>query len=194
MTVVQFYENVGKANGTRDPLDVYETPGYVTRILLEHVDLDGPVLEPAEGSGRISRILRDTGLGLEVVGQDIRTGHDFMAYEGPWEGDIVTNPPYRDGLAQAFTEHALAVAEGRVAMLLKSGFLWADCRRKLFWQNPPELILIIPDRVLFVQRDGTPISGQVHSHEWLVWPKREDRGPDVTTRMEWSRDLRELEI
>ncbi len=185
----QFYTNTGNTTGKRDNLDVYETPGYITRTLLEHVDFEGPVLEPADGSGRVSRVLEATG--LQVQGQDIRTGHDFRDYSGPWQGNIITNPPYMDNLAQIFTEHALSVAEGRVAMLLRSGFLWADCRRELFRGNPPELILIIPDRILFIKRDGNPIPGQAHSHEWLIWPRKECRGPKVTTRVEWARDLRE---
>ena len=196
-----FYANVGRTKGTRDPLDVYETPGYVTRSLLTHCRFRGPVLEPAAGSGRISAELRVAG--LEVEERDIRTtGDDFLEAQETWHGDVITNPPYAKGLAKAFVERALRVADGRVAMLLRSGFLWSDDRRELFRSCPPELALVMPDRILFIKRDGDPISGQAHSHMWLVWPERELREDPRSyarragvqfgeTHIEWVKDLRD---
>ena len=183
----QFYSNVGASNGTRDPLDVYETPGYVTRTLLRHVRLCGPVLEPAQASGKISRVLRAAG--FDVEGRDIRSGQDFLEECGTWRGDLVTNPPYKDALA--FVEKSLEVADGQVALLMRSGFLWSDNRRTLFSTNPPELVLVMPDRIMFIKRDGTPIDGQAHSHAWLTWPSRALRQPGLITRLEWAEDLRD---
>lgn len=160
----------------RRRLDDYETPEDKTVYLTDAVKFHGPILEPACGSGRMVRALRDE-LGVSVVGYDIKLvkSHDFFKRVKRWRGDIVTNPPYRDGLAERFTRHALKLADGRVAMLMQSGFLWGDKRATgLYADCPPEKVIVIPERIYFFAA-GKPITSQFFNHAWLVWPERKKR-------------------
>ena len=81
--------------------------------------------------------------GYEVVSRDlVDRGYgevaDFLAIDNlAWDGDIVTNPPYK--FAQQFVEKALnIIPKGKkVAMFLKLTFLEGKARRALFRSSPP---------------------------------------------------------
>jgi SAM-dependent methyltransferase len=175
----------------RRKLDDYETPEEVTATLTDVIggQLDGfrgPILEPACGTGRLARGLRKL-TGKEVTGFDIKRGHDFLKRVEPWKGDIVTNPPYRDGLAEKFCRHALKLASGRVAMLVQSGFVWGGKRaRGLYTEFRPEAVIVIPDRVYFIVPGEGAIDSQFFTHCWIVWPERRHRGRNGhETRIFW---------
>lgn len=90
------------------------------------------VLEAA-GYDVVSRDLVDRGYG-EVS--------DFLAIDNlAWDGNIVTNPPYK--YAQQFVEKALnIIPKGKkVAMFLKLTFLEGKARRALFRSTPPHSCL-----------------------------------------------------
>ena len=80
--------------------------------------------------------------GYEVVSRDlVDRGYgevaDFLAIDNlAWDGNIVTNPPYK--FAQQFVEKALSIIpEGKkVAMFLKLTFLEGKARRALFRSSP----------------------------------------------------------
>jgi SAM-dependent methyltransferase len=146
----------------RRRLDDYETPDSVTQRCLARVKFRGPILEPACGSGRMVRVLKAAG--YKVTGSDIKEGHDFLKRAKDWDGDIVSNPPYRDGLAEMFVRHALELATGQVAMLLQSGFIWGDKRGSgLYREFKPAHVIVIPERIYFLV-NGKPIPSQFFSH------------------------------
>ena len=88
----------------------------------------------------MSRVLEAAG--CEVVSRDlVDRGYgevaDFLAIDNlEWDGNIVTNPPYK--YAQEFVEKALSIIpEGKkVAMFLKLTFLEGKARRSLFRSAP----------------------------------------------------------
>ena len=164
-----FYANIGGSDGIRDPVDRYETPDSVTRALARRVHLPHNIREPACGTGRMARVL--AGLGYDMHATDIvEDGVDFLEDDRPVDA-VVTNPPYRDGLAEAFVAHALGVTRGgTVAMLLRLGFLTSQGRhRRLFVDRPPSALIVIAPRIIFFKADGGRISGQAHDHAWMVW-------------------------
>lgn len=175
----------------RRKLDDYETPEDKTAYLVDALKFKGPVLECAAGSGRMARALAQFGK-LKVTRADIKTGQNFLKRTVKWNGDIITNPPYRDGLADAFVRHALKLADGRVAMLMETKFLHGDKRASaLYHDTPPEMILIVPERIYFFEGSGKnakPIPAQFFNHVWLVWPDRKtrQRGGYVTKTV-WAR-------
>ncbi len=166
--VGNFYANIGKSKGIRDPVDRYETPDSVTRALARRVELPLCVREPACGTGRMARAL--AGLDHDVHATDIvEHGADFLEDDDPADC-VVTNPPYRDRLAERFVAHALDVCDGPVAMLLRLGFLTSQGRhRRLLGARPPARLIVISRRILFFKADGSRISGQAHDHAWMVW-------------------------
>lgn len=70
-----------------------------------------------------------------------KSGVDFLKCTTPFNGDIITNPPYK--YAQEFVEHALELIPNghKVAMFLKLTFLESKNRRSLFESNPPVLYM-----------------------------------------------------
>jgi hypothetical protein len=158
-----------EGNAERLEHDEYETTDPVIDLLLKHVKFSGPVLEPACGSGRIVRRLALQGLKGEA--SDIRLGQDFLERREPWTGDIITNPPYHDGMADAFVARALALASGKVAMLLQAGFMFGDERtRELYERFPPVLVIAVPWRVRFyIGASDNVIRSQAYNHCWFIW-------------------------
>jgi hypothetical protein len=59
--------------------DRYETEAWVTEVWLPHLPAisdDVPIWEPACGSGKMAKVLRDAG--YAVFASDIETGTDFL--------------------------------------------------------------------------------------------------------------------
>src|SRR5262249_25513384 len=114
-------DQYGRMDHPRHAADLYETSPDAVEMLLRHVPLQGPVLEPSAGRGAIVRELRKSG--LEVHASDlhdhqaepalgIETGMDFLSMSST-SGcrSIVMNPPFRD--ADAHVRHALHLLPGR---------------------------------------------------------------------------------
>ncbi len=164
-----FHANTANASGVRDPVDRYETPDSVTRALMRRVDLPDSIREPACGTGRITRVLEDA-LHTVVASDIVEHGIDFTQESNSrgCEG-LVTNPPYRDGLALAFARKALELYDGPVCLLMRLGFLSSQARAEFFLKNRPSGIIVISRRILFFKATGERISGQAHDHCWIVW-------------------------
>ena len=121
--------------------DYYATEPAATEWLTKIEQFGQNILEPSCGEGHISEVLKKAG--YHVTSRDlINRGYgevaDFLSIENQaWDGDIITNPPYK--YAQEFVEKALAIIpEGRkVAMFLKLTFLEGQSRRSLFRLYPP---------------------------------------------------------
>lgn len=172
--------------GKRRKLDDYETPEDVTARLMKRVKFKGPFLEPCAGSGRIVRAIKAAVRSARIATADVKTGQNFLERTKTFPGDVITNPPYRDGLADAFVNHALKIADGRVAMLMEAKFAFGGKRTaNLYASNPPEFEIVIPDRIYFFA-GGKPITSQFFNHVWLVWPERKKRGAHVVTTKLWA--------
>ena len=128
----------GRMDHPRHAADLYETPPKAIDMLLRHVPLQGPVLEPSAGRGAIVRELRRHG--LQVRASDlhdhgaepdlgIETGVDFLSMTS-MSGclSIVINPPFKD--AEAHVRHALRLLpdHGTLAVLLRT--VWINAIRR----------------------------------------------------------------
>lgn len=163
-----YYANISTSNGTRDPVDRYETPTSVTEALLRRVSLPLDVREPACGTGRIARVLAAGGHRVDATDL-VEDGVDFLDERAKSDA-VVTNPPYRDGLALAFLRKALEVTDdGPVALLVRLGFLGTQGRGQFLAEHRPSGVIVISRRILFYKADGTRISGQAHDHCWVLW-------------------------
>lgn len=106
-------------------------------------------------------------------------GANFLAQTQMFNGDIVTNPPYR--FAQEFVEHALElVPDGhKVCMFLKVQFLEGKAHRRLFDANPPRRVWVSTSR-LQCGKNGN-FHGSMVAYAWYVWEK----GYHGTTELKW---------
>ena len=142
------FKTIGASNHAehdRQREDYYATEPAAATWLCRLVQFDGPILEPSCGEGHLSKELMRNG--YEVVSRDIVDRGfgdvaDFLSIDNlRWDGDVVTNPPYK--YAQEFVEKALQIIpEGRrVAMFLKLTFLEGKARRELFRVTPPNVFM-----------------------------------------------------
>lgn len=161
----------------RKERDLYETPEWVTDALHPHLWDVQTIWEPAAGSGKMVRALRQHG--LDVCDSDIETGDDFLtslATFTPQPQAIVTNPPYTH--ATEFIEHAHSqMSWGGIyltAMLLRTDFDHAKTRQHLFSGCPcfSKKIVLTKRIKWFEDSKGSPS----FNHAWYIWDLRH-RGP-----------------
>lgn len=158
------------SNFRRVARDRYETPDWVTDVLIRHLPLRVyRIWEPACGSGKMMRVLRANG--LSVFGTDITQGRDFAEWMTGRDFDaIVTNPPYR--LADMFIERALELTEanrGVVAMLLQTDFDHAATRQHLISEHPAFAKKIALTQRIRWFRKTKDSKSPSYNHAWLIW-------------------------
>jgi len=164
---------------SREQNDYYATDPIAMDLLLRRERFDKHVWECACGEGHLSRVLEKEG--YDVVSTDLIDrgygigGVDFLGFNGTFDGDIITNPPYK--YAREFVEHAIeCVADGhRVAMFLKIQFLEGKSRRELFDKYPPRYIYVSSGRINcckngdFSREQRSNNSAQAYA--WFIWEK-----------------------
>lgn len=99
-------------------------------------------------------------------------GVDFLSSEEVFDGDIITNPPYK--YAKQFVEHAIeSVPEGhKVAMFLRLQFLEGKARRELFDKHPPKTVYVASSRISCAMGGNFDQYGKgAQAHAWFVWEK-----------------------
>ena len=111
-------------NGDREAEDFYPTPPYAVEELLKREVFSGNIWECACGEGHLSKIFTDAGYNVKSTDLMDRgfgeNGIDFLSIDNlQWNGDVITNPPYK--YAQGFCEKALQIIPDgmKVAMFLK---------------------------------------------------------------------------
>lgn len=163
----------------REKDDYYATEPKAIDILLNEgkIAFNYKILEPACGEGHMSERLKY--YGYNVISRDKENrGYgevmDFFELDY-WDGDIITNPPYKQ--AKEFVEHALEIVpEGRrVAMFLKLTFLEGKNRKKMFEKYPPRFLFVSSSRLQCAKngefekyKKGT---GTAIAYGWYIWEK-----------------------
>lgn len=148
-------------------------------LLLAEEQFSPVIWECACGEGHLSKVLEQ--YGFEVISTDLV----YRGYGDPepldflkdtledFEGDIITNPPYKYALE--FVQRALkSVKPGRkVAMFLKLQFLEGKARKGFFLHNPPKTIYVSSSR-LNCAKNGDFEKCSFNSaiaYAWFVWKK-----------------------
>lgn len=176
------FKTLGASNHTdkeRQQEDYYATEPSAAEWLCKLEHLHANIWECACGGGYLSEVFRANG--HEVYSTDLVDrgygigGVDFLKSHKQWDGDIVTNPPYK--YAKEFCEHAISLISGgnKVCMFLKVQFLEGKARRVLFEKYPPKVIYISSSRLLCAKnaefekmKQG---GGSAVAYAWFVWEK-----------------------
>ena len=175
------YTTLGASNHTdkeRQQHDYYATEPKAMVLLLTEESFHPVVWECACGEGHLSKVLEANG--FEVISTDlIYRGFgdpeplDFLKNTlENFEGDIITNPPYKYALE--FVEQALnSVQPGRkVAMFLKLTFLEGQKRKDFFLHNPPKTIYVSSSRLMCAMNgEFEKCSSRAVAYAWFVWEK-----------------------
>lgn len=160
---------------TRQTNETYETPAWVSRVLVDSYlrGLCTQLWDPANGpNSKLAHALRGEGFCVTA------TNSDFLAIRALPDSRIeaiVTNPPYGFGgrTAHHFIAHALNLAP-IVATLLKVDFDSGKTRSSLFG-NCPHFAgkIVLLDRIVWFE---PAIAEPSENHAWYLW-HRGHRGP-----------------
>lgn len=177
------FNTIGASNHTdkdRSKYDFYATPPLATKKLLELETFSKNIWEPACGMNHITNELVDKGYNvktsdiIDMVGDGSVEIIDFLNYTGKFDGDIITNPPYK--YATEFAEKAIeSITDGhKVAMFLKLTFLEGKKRKKLFEKYPPKIVYVSSSRFGCSEtgefnEDGN--CGSAIAYCWFIWEK-----------------------
>ena len=97
----------------------------------------------------------------------------FLLKNNNWDGDIITNPPYK--FATEFIEKALDIIPtgNKVAMFLKLTFFRKVKNVKNFSKkNPPKVIYVSSSRIQCAKNgDFSNIGSSAVAYGWYVWEK-----------------------
>lgn len=182
----------GQFHQNRAAYEFYPTPPEATRALLEAESFQGSIWEPACGQGHIAKVLTERG--HDVVATDLvdygfgQPGRDFLLEWKPLARNIITNPPYGRGLADAFCLHALeltAKTDGKVAMLVAVQSLCHPTRTPFFEKHPPAIIYAVDDCTCYPYGDPRKATRSILQQRycWLVW----HAGHNGPTLFKWLR-------
>lgn len=186
------YKVLGASNHTdneRQNEDYYATEPKAAELLLEIENFSPSIWECACGEGHLSKVFENAGYTVKSTDLIDRGfgegGIDFLSIDNlKWNGDIVTNPPYK--YAKEFVEKALEIipAGNKVAMFLKIQFMESKGRKHLFKSQPPKTIHVSSSRLLCAKNgdfDHLKKNGSAVSYCWFVWEK----GYSGDTKINW---------
>ncbi len=128
--------------------------------------------------GHLAQVLENNG--YEVIATDLiyrgygdKESLNFLEeILEEFEGDIITNPPYKYALE--FVQKALdSVQIGKkVAMFLKLQFLEGKSRKKFFLENPPKVVYVSSSRLnCAMNGDFDKYESSAIAYAWFVWEK-----------------------
>lgn len=187
------YKTLGASNHTdkqRQSEDYYATDPKAAELLLELETFSSNIWECACGEGHLSKVFEDAGYNVRSTDLIDRgfgeAGVDFLSPDIiEWDGDIITNPPYK--YAQKFIEKALEIVPkgNKVAMFLKVQFLEGKSRKELFRRYPPRTVYVSSSRILCAKNGEFEMfkasGGSAVAYAWFVWEK----GFDGDTNIKW---------
>lgn len=171
----------------RETNDFYATDPKTLEILLDklkedRIELHHNIWEPACGQGHLSEVLKEYGYevlstdlidrGYGTVNADTDFLHGKYYINSKFNGDILTNPPYK--YAKEFVETGLEKVECGcyVIMLLKIQFLEGKERYKLFKKYPPKYVYVNSSRqTCYINGDMTKKMSSASCYCWFIWEK-----------------------
>lgn len=166
-------------NAEREENDFYATcPSAIITVLdkFKEIGISKNIWECACGKGHISEVLKENG--YNVYSTDlIDRGYadkqeDFLTTQNHFDGDIVTNPPFK--LAKEFVEKAFTLIDdgSKVALFLKVQFLESKERKKLFMEYPLKHLIVYSQRQLCAKNaEFEKYTSTTQCYCWFVFEK-----------------------
>lgn len=159
----------------REENDFYATEPKAVELLLAEETFANNILEPCCGKKHITNVLEQAGYTVKSsdlidrgVGADVQ---DFFKITD-WNGDIISNPSYKNALD--FVKHSLDIVKdgSKVAMFLKILFLEGKTRKEFFLENPPKVIYVASGRLNCAKNgDFDKYTTGAVCYAWFVWEK-----------------------
>jgi hypothetical protein len=162
----------------REQHDFYATQPIAIDGLLSIETFNRNIWECACGEGHLSKRLEEKGytvMSSDLVNRGYGEQFDFMERLRPWDGDIITNPPYYH--AQQFVTRAIEnvkfYPDAKVAMLLRLLFLEGQERGRWYKTNPPAVVGVFSKRITCAMNGNFEgLTGTI-AFAWFIWKKHE---------------------
>lgn len=174
-------------NAVREENDFYATNPHALEIFmndLRNIGLNNKVWECSCGKGHLSEVLKNEG--YKIVSSDLidrgygTGGIDFLQCSKQWDGDILTNPPFK--LAEKFVEKAmeLLIDGNKLVLFLKVQFLESKSRKELFKKYPPKYVYINSERQQCCKdAEFDKYTATTQCYRWYIWEKGYEGEPTV---------------
>jgi hypothetical protein len=168
----------------KDPAGFYVEPSWCSQRLFAVEQFDGPIWDPAAGTGRIPEAARRAG--YKTIATDlIDRGYpqldrviDFFDCEHPLGANIVCNPPFT--VCDRFVRHALNLACDAIAMIWLTRRL--NAARWLIDTPLARVCLLSPRPSMppgHVILSGKKPGGGTQDFCWLVWRHGHQEPPEL---------------
>ena len=163
--------------GQRETHDYYATEPKATELLLKLETFNENIWECACGEGHISEVLKTNGYKVyssDLINRGYGEVRDFLSLENQeWNGDIITNPPYK--YSKEFIEKALAIIPNgnKIAMFMGIQFLEGKSRKQFYKENPPVSIYVSSSRLNCAKNGDFEKYKQnsARCYAWYIWQK-----------------------
>jgi hypothetical protein len=164
-------------NSQREENDFYATnPKALKLFLTKYKELNKNVWECACGERHLSKELINQGHNVyssDLIDRGFGDVKDFLGCTQKFNGDILTNPPFK--LAEEFVEkgHQLISSnKGKLILFLKIQFLEGQRRKKLFKRFPPKYVYVHSSRQQCSKNaDFETLKATTQFYAWYVWEK-----------------------
>lgn len=150
---------------------------FISKLEEDGLSLDKKVWECACGMGHLADVLLDYGCEVKVTdivdrGYDGVGIIDFLKSSEDWQGDILTNPPFK--LAEKFVEKGMEtlINGKRLYLFLKIQFLEGQKRKELFKKYPPKYVYCYSSRQQCCRdAEFDKYTATTQFYAWYVWEK-----------------------
>lgn len=167
------------ASSERAEGDFYATDPKAVEMLCDLVPLSNNIWEPACGMGHMAEVLKSRGHVVRATDL-VNRGYgespvDFLLQTEPFEGDIITNPPFKFATEFCFKAIELVTEGHKVCMFLRLICLEGKGRWQLFKKFPPKCLYVASRRILCAKngdfKTALKNGGGVQCYAWFVWEK-----------------------
>jgi len=164
-------------NTERQEDDYYATNPIALQLFIEKAkfSFNNNLWECACGEGHLSKELISRGfnvLSSDKINRNFGLVEDFLSSERKFNGDIITNPPFK--LAEEFVEKGINLIEtgNKLILFLKIQFLEGQRRNKLFKKYPLKYVYVHSARQLCSRNaDFENFKATTQFYAWYVWEK-----------------------
>lgn len=183
--VVNLYGDMSKYD--RELNDYYATNPKAMYKLLEHETFNKNIWECACGGGNLSEVLKEHGYDVystDLINRNYQDEQlDFLTTDIKFNGDIITNPPFK--YTNEFILKALDSVDfgSKVAMFLKLSYLTGVKRYEEIYSKTPPLRVYLFTRRISCSKNNNPElykTGGV-DYVWMIWEK----GVIGPTELKW---------
>lgn len=161
----------------REENDYYATDPRAMELLLRYEVFDENIWECSCGEGNLSKVLKEWGYNVystDLIDRGYQDEQlDFLTSNIKFNGDIITNPPFK--YTTEFVKKALgSIPMGnKVAMFLKINYLSGKKRyQEIYSKFPPYRVYVFTGKIS-CSKNNTPdgFKGGAMDYVWMIWEK-----------------------